>query len=123
MDTPRSPSTPQSPIPLTSALRTHPKRGLPPTLSSTYPHGHISGHARTASQQRTFDVRKAEILRTMTAAQINTRYEEIVGKIQAVLEESRIAEEEIDREIERLKMEREMERRIWEKIRGKKEGG
>ena len=59
----------------------------------------------------------------MTAAQINTRYEEIVGKIQAVLEESRIAEEEIDREIERLKMEREMERRIWEKIRGKKEGG
>lgn len=46
-----------------------------------------------------------------------------MGKIQAVLEESRIAEEEIDREIERLKMEREMERRIWEKLRGKKEGG
>lgn len=64
-----------------------------------------------------------EILRTMTAGQIEARYQETVAKVLAVLEESRAQEEDIEREIERLTMEREMERRILEKLRGKKEGG
>lgn len=59
----------------------------------------------------------------MNAEQIEARYQETVAKVLAVLEESRVAEEEIEREIERLKMERDMERKILEKWRGKKEGG
>lgn len=70
-----------------------------------------------------FAARKAEILRTMSAAQIEARYQETAEKIVAVMEEGRVLEEEVEKELERLRMEREMERRIWEKLRGRKEGG
>ncbi|CAD6582257.1 MAG: hypothetical protein ASARMPREDX12_000886 [Alectoria sarmentosa] len=103
MDTPPSPPLPsksQPPtqpshqtaesasIPLNSPLRTHPKRGLPPTFASTYPHGHISGYPRTAEQQAAFDVRKAEILRTMGSKDIEKAYEDVVRKIREELDES-----------------------------------
>lgn len=64
-----------------------------------------------------------EILRTMTAGQIEARYQETVAKVLAVLEESKAQEEDIESKIAMLTMEREMERTIWEKLRGKKEGG
>ncbi|MCJ1265517.1 hypothetical protein MMC22_005397 [Lobaria immixta] len=117
MDTPPSPP----PIPLTSSLRTHAKRGLPSNLSSTIPHGHISGYARTPSQERAFAARKAEILRTMTPEQIEARYQDTVAQIRRVLEENRILADKVDSEMEGLRLQREMERGIWEKLRGKKE--
>lgn len=110
-------------IPLNSPLRTHPKRGLPPTLASTYPHGHISGHPRSASQQQAFEARKEEILKTMTKADIERRYEEKVKEIRGVMEDNERRGREVGGEIEKLRMEREMERRVWGKLRGMKEGG
>ncbi|CAF9941079.1 MAG: hypothetical protein ALECFALPRED_008990 [Alectoria fallacina] len=138
MDTPPSPPLPsksQPPahpshqtaelasIPLNSPLRTHPKRGLPPTFASTYPHGHISGYPRTAEQQAAFDARKAEILRTMGSKDIEKAYEDVVRKIREELEESERRGREVESEMEKLRMEREMERRVWGKLRGMKESG
>ncbi|CAF9916129.1 hypothetical protein IMSHALPRED_002985 [Imshaugia aleurites] len=114
----------RTPIPLLSPLRTHPKRGLPPTLASTYPHGHISGHPRSASQQASLDARKAEILRTMgSSKEIERAYEVVVGRIREELEECERRGREVEGEMEKLRMEREMERRVWGKLRGLKEGG
>lgn len=107
-------------IPLDSPLRTHLKRDLPPSLASTYQHGHISGRPRSPGSQRAFEARKANILRTMTAEQIETAYQETVKKITAVLEEDRKKNEEIDREVEKLTKQREMERRIFKEDLGKK---
>ncbi|KAL8787943.1 MAG: hypothetical protein Q9213_001970 [Squamulea squamosa] len=112
-----------SPIPLDSPLRTHPKRNLPSTLSSTYPHGLLSGRPRTASQQASFDARKREIVNTMTAEQIEKRYLEMTEKVKAVLEEDERKGREVDEKIEALKMERDVERRVWERVKGKKVGG
>ncbi|KAI4177059.1 MAG: hypothetical protein LQ343_000540 [Gyalolechia ehrenbergii] len=129
METPRSRSQSPlsnnvpSPIPLSSSLRTHPKRNLPPILSSTYPHGHLSGHPRTPSQQSAFDARKAEILSTMSAEQIEKRYIEVSEKVMKVMEERERQEKDVDEKMENLRMQRERERRVWEKVRGKKEGG
>lgn len=119
MDTPPSPP----PIPLNSPLRTHPKRGLPNMLSSTTPHGHISGHARTPSQQAAFTARKDEILRTMTPETIEARYQDTVAQICRVLDENRILAEKVESEMVGLSLQREMERGIWEKLKGRKEGG
>ncbi|KAK3175991.1 hypothetical protein OEA41_007313 [Lepraria neglecta] len=139
MDTSNSPPEPQSPkdtnmkdattdhshnedIPLNSPLRTYPKRGLPPTLASTYPHGHISGHSRSPSQQHAFEAQKEEILKTMTKAEIERRYEEKVKEIRGVMEDNERKGREVEGEMEKLRMEREMERRVWGKLRGMKEG-
>ena len=113
----------QESIPLNSPLRTHHKRGLPPTLASTYPHGHISGHARSPSQQQAFEARKEEILKTMSKADIEKRYEEKVKEIRGVLEETERKTKEVEGEMEKLRMDREMERRVWGKLRRMKEGG
>jgi hypothetical protein len=106
-----------------SPLRTHPKRGLPPILSSTYPHGHISGHPRSPTQQQAFEARKEEILKTMTKNEIERRYEEKVKEIRSVMEENELKGREVEAEMEKLRMEREMERRVWGKLKGMKEGG
>lgn len=111
MDTPPSPP------------RAHPKRGLPQSLSSTTPHGLITGLARTPSQQRAFAARKAEIVRTMTPEQIEARYQDTVVQIRRVLDENRDLAEKVESEMEGLRLQREMERGIWEKLRGRKEGG
>lgn len=109
-------------IPLNSPLRTHPKRGLPPILSSTYPHGHISGQPRTPSQERAFQSRKAEILRTMTASQIEAKYQETVAKTRKVMEENKKEMEIWEREHQELKDQRDLERRLWKTLREQKEG-
>ena len=56
----------------------------------------------------------------MTAEQIETAYQETVKKVTAVLEEDRKKNEEIDREVEKLTKQREMERRIFKEDLGKK---
>ncbi len=110
------------PIPANSPLRTHLKRGLPASLASTYPHGHISGHPRSAAAQRAFEARKAQILRTMSAEQIESAYQENVRKILGMLEADRRRNEEIDREMEKAEAQRELERRLfWRQKNEKKE--
>ncbi|KAI4237447.1 MAG: hypothetical protein L6R40_005939 [Gallowayella cf. fulva] len=109
-----------SPLPLDSPLRTHPKRHLPPTLSSTYPHGLLSGHSRTPSQQTAFDARKQEIINTMTAEQIEKRYLEVTEKVKGVLEEDERKGREVDEKIESLKKQRDKRQEFmdWEGFRG-----
>ena len=129
MDSPHSnPQSPDpvhspTPIPLDSPLRTHPKRNLPSNLSSTYPHGLLSGHPRTPSQQASFDARKQEILNTITAEQIEKSYLEVTEKVKVVLEEEERKGREVDEKIEALKMERDVERRVYERFKGKRVGG
>ncbi|CAL8576393.1 hypothetical protein XPA_002279 [Xanthoria parietina] len=119
---PRSVHSP-APIPLDSPLRTHPKRNLPSNLASTYPHGLLSGHPRTASQQASFDARKREIVNTMTAEQIEKSYLDVTEKVKGLLEEEERKGRDVDEKIEALKMERDVERRVWERVKGKKVGG
>ena len=112
-------------ISLDSPLRTHSKRGLPQSLSSTYPHGHVSGLPRSAAQQRAFEGRKVTIMRTMKQPQIEIAYWEVVDKIKVILEEDRKKNEEIDRAMNILRQERELERRVFWKMmekNGKKSG-
>ncbi|KAL8671811.1 MAG: hypothetical protein Q9168_003695 [Polycauliona sp. 1 TL-2023] len=129
MDSPHSnPTSARSaqspdPIPLDSPLRTHPKRNLPANLASTYPHGLLSGHPRTTSQQASFDTRKGEILNTMSAEQIEKSYHEVTEKVKRLLEEDERKGREVDEKIEALKMERDVERRVYERFKGKKVGG
>ena len=104
-------------IPIDSPLRTHPKRLLPSHLASTYPHGHLSGHPRTGDTLHSFEARRQEILRTMTAAQIEKRYEEVAAQVVDFLEEAERRGREVEGEKEKLRMEREMERRVWGKLR------
>lgn len=114
-------------IPLDSPLRTFPKRNLPQSLASTYPHGHISGHARSPQAQRAFEARKNTILRTMNAEQIEAAYLETTNRINAILDEDRKRNEEIDREVENLTAQRELERKLFwrqkEEKAGKVRGG
>lgn len=114
--------TPPPPLPppptIPSPPQTYLKRHLPASLSSTYPQGLISGRPRSGAQQAAFEARKAEIRLTMTSAQIESRYQEVTAEIRLVLEETRVRTKEVEREMEQLRNQREMERRIWEKLRG-----
>ncbi|KAL8784084.1 MAG: hypothetical protein Q9195_009193 [Heterodermia aff. obscurata] len=89
------------------------KRLLPESLSSAFPHGLITGEARSAVQQAALDARKSEILSTMTAEQIEEKYQETAKKVQDLLEEIRDGNEKVDKQIEDAKKTREMERRAW----------
>ena len=89
------------------------KRLLPESLSSAFPHGLITGEARSAAQQAAFDTRKSEILATMTAEQIEERYQETAKKVQDLLEEIKDGNQKVDKQIEDAKKTREMERRAW----------
>ena len=93
--------------------RTFTKRLLPESLSSTFPHGLITGEARSAGQQAAFDARKSEIIATMTSEQIEERYQDTAKKVQDLLEEIKDGNEKIDKQIEDAKKTREMERRAW----------
>ena len=112
---------PQPDIPLDSPLRTYVKRGLPQSLASTYPHGHISGHPRSPAEQRAFEARKVTILRSMNAEQIEVAYQDTVKRVLSVLEDDRKKNEEVDREIEKATKQREMERKIFWKMKGETE--
>lgn len=68
--------------------------------------------------------RKAEILRTMgSREEIERAYEEVVERIREEVEAGERKGREVEGEMERLRMEREMERRVWGKLRGLKGGG
>ncbi len=58
-----------------------------------------------------------------SSKEIEKAYEDVVGKIRRELEEGERRGRELEEEMEKLKMEREMERRVWGKLRGLKEGG
>ena len=100
-------------IPANSPLRAFPKRNLPASLASTYPHGHISGHPRSPAQQHALERRQATILRTMSASQIESAYDETTRRINAILDEDRRRHEELDREAEKLTAQRELERKLF----------
>lgn len=110
-----SPQT-QSPIPLDSLVRTYHKSGLV-GLSSTYPHGLLSGLPRSASQQSALEARKEEILRTMTKKEMERAYEDKVKEVVRVLEAHEERKLEVEAEMDKLRIEREMERRVWGKLR------
>lgn len=55
--------------------------------------------------------------------EIERAYEEVVGRIREELEESERKGREVEVEMERLRMQREMERRVWGKLRGSGGGG
>ncbi|KAG7007461.1 hypothetical protein G7Y79_00009g025700 [Physcia stellaris] len=95
------------------AERPYTKRLLPDSLSSPYPHGLITGEARTEEQQAALDVRKSEILSTMTNDQIELRYQATAKKVQDLLQEIKAGNEKIEKEVENAKKTREMERRAW----------
>lgn len=59
----------------------------------------------------------------MTAEQIDRRYVEATEKVKAVLENREREEREVQERMEKLRMQREVERRVWERLRGRKEGG
>jgi hypothetical protein len=107
-------------IPMDSPLRKYAKRDLPQSLASTYPHGHISGRPRSPQAQRAFNARKAAILRTMDAEQIEAAYQENVAKVVAILEADRKKNEEIDREVDKLKAQKQLETKIAWKRREEK---
>ena len=60
----------------------------------------------------------------MGKKEIEKAYEETVERIRDVLEEGERRAREVEGEMDRLRMEREMERRVWGKLRGLRgEGG
>lgn len=59
----------------------------------------------------------------MSAEQIEKRYIEVSEKVREVLEERERQEKDVEEKMENLRMQREREMRVWEKLRGKKEGG
>ena len=59
----------------------------------------------------------------MSTADMEKRYEEKVKEIRGVLEETERKTKEVEGEMEKLRMDREMERRVWGKLRRMKEGG
>lgn len=106
-----SPSLPD--IPADDPSRTFPKRGLPQSFASTYAHGQLSGHPRNERDLRNFEARKATILRSMDAEQIEVAYQETVKNILKQVEEDRKTNEEIDRDLEMREAQRDLERRIY----------
>lgn len=100
-----------------AVLTTFPKRLLPESLSSTYPHGLITGEPRTPAQQEAFESRKAEILRTMSDLQIEEHYQETVKKVNATMREIGEGNEKADREVEAAQKTRETERKAWANLR------
>ncbi len=53
----------------------------------------------------------------MTKKEMEKAYEEKVGEVLEVLEEGERRGKEVEGEMEKLRMEREMERRVWGKLR------
>ncbi|MCJ1307061.1 hypothetical protein MMC25_000707 [Agyrium rufum] len=103
--------------PFDSPLRIYQMRLILVEFADTHPLGHMSGRPRTPAQQASSDAAKAHILRTMTAAQINEAYEARAAQLREVVEKDKKRNEEIDKEIEILKKQHEMEKRVFEKMR------
>ncbi|MCJ1238840.1 hypothetical protein MMC14_006831 [Varicellaria rhodocarpa] len=105
---------------LESPFSPSPTGSMPSMLASRYPIPHSLASdrpPRSRSQQRIFEARKVNLMRTMTLGQIETRYEEVAKKINDIVETDRKKNEEIDREIEKLEKQREMERKLFWKMK------
>lgn len=129
---PAASSANTDPVPSTSAVEptstaaineaaapptTHPKRLLPESFSSTYPHGLITGEPRGPSEQEAFEARKAEILNTMSDQEIEERYQDTAKKVEEVMKYIEQGNETVDREVEGAKKTRETERKAWENMK------
>ena len=53
----------------------------------------------------------------MTAAQIEKAYEEVAKKVREEMEGSERRGREVEGEVEKLRSQREMEKRVWEKMK------
>ena len=104
-------------VPSNSPLCTFPQKYLTPALASSYPNGHEPRPPRSLSQQRAFDERKAETMRTMTKEQIEERYMQVAQMANRIAEADRKKNEELDGEIEKLQKQREMERKLFWKMK------
>ncbi|KAL8824122.1 MAG: hypothetical protein Q9191_005289, partial [Dirinaria sp. TL-2023a] len=107
---PVSPSTLEPP--------TYPKRLLPPSLSSSCPHGLITNQPRTPSQQAAFENRKQEILQTMSDEEIEAKYQETVQKVETALRGIKDGNERVDKQVEAKMKTRETERKVWPRLKG-----
>ncbi len=58
----------------------------------------------------------------MSAVGIERAYEDVAAKVRRELDEAERTGREVEEKMERLRMEREMERRVWGKLRGMKGG-
>lgn len=118
-NTDEAPNQPPDPVsPSTLEPPTHPKRLLPPSLSSSYPHGLISNQPRTPSQQAAFENRKQEILQTMSDEEIEAKYQETVQKVETALRGIKDGNERVDKQVEAKMKTREMERKVWQRLKG-----
>lgn len=90
----------------------HPKRLLPPALSSATPHGPINKPARSAGEEAALDKRKNEILQSMNKEQIDAAYSGQAVKINEHLQRKAKKNDEIDSKLALLSKEHEMEMRV-----------
>ena len=58
----------------------------------------------------------------MSAVEIERAYEDMAAKVRREMDEAERVGREVEEKMERLRMEREMERRVWGKLRGLKGG-
>ena len=116
--------SPADPLPQSPPVETtYTKRLLPDSLTSRFPHGLITGEPRSTEQQAALDTRKAEILASMTAEQIEESYQKTAKKIQDVLQDIKEGNNKVDKDIEDAKKTREMERRAWLGMKKAADGG
>lgn len=59
----------------------------------------------------------------MGRKEIERAYEDVVERVREEVEEGERRGRGVEAEMDKLRMEREMERRVWGKLRGLKEGG
>ena len=103
--------------PATISFEHHPRNILPPAISSAYPNGIP---ARDLQQDAAFQSQKNEILRTMTGQEMEKRYKELAGEIVERLEEDERKEVELKEEMEKLTKSRELEIKVYERLKAEK---
>ncbi|KAL9096272.1 MAG: hypothetical protein Q9163_006451 [Psora crenata] len=101
-------------VPATNPFEHHPRDLLPPALLKAYPDG---PPARDSEQTAAFQSRKDEILRTMTHQEMQKRYRELADRIAERLEENERKDEEVREEIDKLVKSRELEIKVWERLK------
>jgi hypothetical protein len=114
-----APAPPHSP----SQPKIYHKKNLPAYITSTYPHGLITNVPRSAKEQEAFDHRKSEVLRKFSLAQIQALYDEQAQKVNAMLAEDRRLNEDIEKKIEILTKQRDLERKLYLQMKGRRGGG
>lgn len=116
------PSTSTSTTASAPAPHIYTKRNLPSHIHSIYPHGLITNEPRTAEQQAAFDVRKQDAMRKHSLAELQALYDAETAQLCKTLERDKEENDKVLHQIEVLTQQRELERRIYANLRGKREG-